>query len=486
MLLYEKIAYEDYLKNCKSEQLDILLQGRETSLKKFAKNQAVDENEVKRQVRLHAPQSPQVNYMEIKFLENHIYPILTNLFKNYSNDFLSYRDLCGADIICANNLRIIRSKEFDSVAKIENDSNDTIGRLKLQEVDEETGEFIESKLHYLHSFRADAVIRVGLFLIGYKFPICYMSFTPVDRKDKIESLRCSLNPKIEKNEVAELSRVYGCGNLPKNTISFLIASCNKFLLHYKYLITAVNINLGFSGMSMLGSGFVPFAFRPVSYSYNKNGFYTTRRNKNEVIRYTPNNMPPNILYVREIESSKGTDRIYCKLVNIKNDGCHLLESAIEHEISEIRTELEKIWNENTRYHGTELTNLRPSKGQCGVSSLHLARKLNNQGLSVLFCEGDVIFMKKPDTSIFNHCWVLLKDYGRRGKDVIIDLTADQNGYSQKIIFKTIDDLKKQQIKYEAKSEKNPIEIDVEHLITRLDYLEKELKETEYLANMEVT
>jgi len=485
MLLYERIAYEDYLKNCKSEQLDILLQGRESSLKQFARSQHVDEKEVIRQVRLHAPREQQMNYGNKHFLEKSIFPVLEKLFKDYKVKFSEYRVSCGAEILERESLRVKRGKEPNIDAIIIDKDNDVIAELQIQEINEEIGKLIEGELHYLRSFRDDAIIRVGLFLVGYKMPICYMSFTDIDRADKVEALNHSLDPEINQNEVVELSRVYGCGNLPKNTISFLVGASMKYLRHYKYIITAVNINLGFTGLSILVSGFVPYAIRPVTYSYSASGFYTARRKHIRSVYHSPNKMPPNILYVREIAFSGRSERMYCKLVEIKeNSECCLVESALEHEISEIRTELEKIWDEKTRYHGTDLINLRPSKGQCGVSSLHLARKLDQQGYKTLFCEGDVSFGKKPNASITNHCWVLLSDYRHRGKNVIIDLTADQNGYSQKIIFKTIDELEKQDIEYIARSEKHPDDIDVEHLMTRLDYLEKELQEKEEIIKTE--
>ena len=90
-----------------------------------------------------------------------------------------------------------------------------------------------------------------------------------------------------------------------------------------------------------------------------------------------------------------------------------------------------------------------------------------------FCEGDAIF-PKDNQSIINHCWIKVINYNKRKENVIIDITADQNGYWQKILFKTEADLKKIKIHYSVKSEKSPETVNVEHLIERLVYLEKEL------------
>lgn len=477
MLLYEKITYEDFLEKCKSIELTTLIDGNKTNIRKLSLSLGISEKEVKRQIRLHAPQFPKRNYYSSNFLTKHIYPILFDLLKSYPDVFQTYRENCGAFYLDNSKLRIKRSNSFDADATINNESNEIIAKLHVSQVDENIGRVIEEKLHYLRSFRKDAAFRIGLFIDGYSFPICYMSFSNIDRRDKIESLRKSLTKEIEKDQIIELSRVYGCGNLPKNAISFLIAMAIRKLklTNYTYLITAVNVNLGFTGLSMLASGFVPYALRPVNYLYNSNGFYTTTRYKNSLIKSSPNDMPPNILYVKEIEASKYSQRIYSKLVTIENGNYNLVGSAIEHEISEIRIDLEKIWDDKTRYHGTVLTDLQhPSKGQCGVSSLHLAKKLKRQGYLVKFCEGDAIFENNDSVSITNHCWVVVNNYGNRGKDVVIDLTADQNGYSQKIIFKTKEELNKQRIKYNAKSEKDPDNINVEHLLQRLEYLEREL------------
>lgn len=64
------------------------------------------------------------------------------------------------------------------------------------------------------------------------------------------------------------------------------------------------------------------------------------------------------------------------------------------------------------------------------------------------------------------------NYNRRKQNVVIDVTADQNGYARRIVFMSESDLVHAKIEYRTRSEKLPEEIDVEHLITRLEYLEK--------------
>lgn len=478
-MLYEKKAYEDFILTSKSTELDIVVKDYETDLEAKAKALGVSITEFKRQIKLHSPQFPQEDYCKPHFLTKSIYPILTDLLKGYPNEFEKYRLISGANLFDNKKLKIKYDKENSNNALIiedrkRNGNNSNVNiKLCVKEVQESTGQYIEEKLHYLRSFRNDAIFRVGLFIVGYKNPICYMSFSNIDREDKIIALKKSMNQQISKDEVIELSRVYGCGNLPMNTISFLISKTVIFLKNYNYLITAVNTNLGFSGMSMLASGFVPFAFRPVNYFYDYNGFYTTKR-KNIICKKSPNPMIQNILYVKNIKSIRNFSNIYCKLIDINTDKYSIVKFAIEHEVFEMRTILEKLWDDNTRYHRTTNTDINHlSKGQCGVSSLLLGRKLKNKGYSVMFCTGNMIFRDKS-LSISNHCWIVLKRYGNQKSDIIIDLTADQNGYSKKIIFNTKDDLEKLNIVYELTSEIDPYEINNQHLLKRLEYLEEKL------------
>jgi hypothetical protein len=461
-----------------------------TSIERKAKQIGVDVREFKRQIRLHAPQFSEHQYLEPNFLYKNVYPILEKLLSSYSENMNIYRYKCGAELFrCNKNSKMFIKRITNSSGHIgatiitKNNQNQVSTNIELvvKSVDDMIANFLENELHYLHSFRYDAKLRLGLFVKGCEYPMCYMSFSDIDRIDKVEALSNSLAISINANKVIELSRVFGCGNLPKNVISFLVSEAAKQLTRYEYIITAVNLNLSFSGKSMMASGFVPYAFRPVHYSYNNNGFYSTKRKK-EDHKTSPNKSIPNVLYVREIVFTNTTVRKYCRLTEIKNGEYQLFGGQIEPEISDIRNRLEKIWGENTRYHGIDINaNYRISKGQCGVSSLHLARQLVNKGYNALFCEGDAIFPKKKesneDNSIYNHCWVKVHDYNQHSKDVIIDITADQNGYSQKIIFKEEDELIKQHFSYNAKAQSDPADINVEHLIQRLEYLEEVLQKS---------
>ncbi len=184
-------------------------------------------------------------------------------------------------------------------------------------------------------------------------------------------------------------------------------------------------------------------------------------------------MPSNILFVKEVKKNRIPKTI--RPVEIRNGTVRLLQHPIEYDIYRLRDSLEKVWNEETRYPGTNFQSSDyPSKGQCGVSSMHLARYLQSRGYEVKFCEGNVYF-PEGKTSIMNHCWIKLVNYYQNGKNAIIDITADQNGHRQGVIFKSEGDLTLEGIRYETSSEGSVNEVGVEHLIERLKYLEQSIR-----------
>ena len=471
MLSFERVFYEDIKNDCIFHELNFLLEANRTQIEAYAHNRNINISDVEKQIKLHAPQFEKKLYTTRDFLKKCIFPVLDVIFENYSKSFDNYIKLCGADLIHEKaHIKWIG----EGRKKIGIIYRNSIIEVEIKVVDEKIGTSIENNFHYLKAPRNDSIIRLGLYIVGYSWPIYYMNFCPVDRADKVIALNKSLNTSIAENTIIELARAFGAGNLPANTVSLLIGYAAKYLRerHYYYIVTAVNVTIGFTGNSLIASGFVPYAIRPVNYHYDdKNRYCTIRQGK--TTHPCVNNMPPNILYVREVIQAKRRELKYCRLVDISHNYSYS-ETAIEHEIYDIRQQLEGVWNEKTRYHGTVMDeNSYISKGQCGVSSLLLARLLEEKGYEVKFCEGDAIFPSKQ-YSIYNHCWIKIVNYNKRKENIIIDITADQNGYNQKIIFKTENDLEKMKFQYSVKSEKVPKDIDVEHLIKRLAYLEQEL------------
>lgn len=473
MFVYDKDIYDSILSTSIHSEVELFIEQNESEIIEFARKKDVDIGEVRKQIRLHLPKFDYSSFGDDLFFNHEIIPLLDNRFKDYLENVRKYLQESGYSLIADS-----QTLKIKGCGIVQTESVGHSFEIEIREVTPQHAEFIESKLHYLRGFRQHAMYRTGLYLKGFTLPICYMSFCDIDRDNKREAVKKALgNLALESTKIVELSRVFGCGNLPLNTISFLISRGAKHFrtLGFDYLITAVNPSIGFSGTSMIASGFSPFASRPVRYRYStQNGGYIISRSP---VMGLParTKMPSNILYIREIRTTG--EKKALKHVYINDDGTSFLKPIIEMDIYKLRGSLEKVWNDDTRYHGSDFQHHdRPSKGQCGVSSMHLARHLQSQGYDVRFCEGDVSF---PDNekSILNHCWIKLLNYTDNGTNVIVDITADQNGYEHKVIFRTEQDLASQNIKYEATSELHVNDIGVGHLIERLVYLESELKES---------
>ena len=492
MLYYDKSIHEKLLEYCRSKTAEGVIHTLENQIISYSALSDIDSKAVEQQVRLHLANfnlslvyDPDVVWIAIE-------SVLDKRFGTYKKQFDEYCLKCGADLLpernsgeektdYENNATLVRKgdKLFIRYKK------SVLAQVLVKDVDTRDGEFIESNLHYLRAFRQDCHIRKGLYFEGYDLPICYMSFALVDRQAKIHALNDSLSlddgngedvlsvsdDKIIGEEVVELARVFGCGKLPHNVISSMTAQCAKDLRAkgLKYIITASNPYLGFTGKSIIGSGFVPYAVRPVNYRYDNNGVFTTFR-QSPHSPYTNNNLHKNILYVKEIADSKRQRE--CKVIPIIREQSFQQEKMKE-ELSIYRQDLEFIWDKNTRYHGTTVYEGDSiSKGQCGVSSLSLGNELVARGYQVLFCEGDAYF---PDTPpIINHCW--LKMFSDK-EDIIIDLTADQSGYKDKVICENEKHLVSKGIEYKAKLENHPCDVYVDHLLDRLKYLECELQDS---------
>ena len=509
MYIYEKIHYDDIVSNCRKTEIEMMISDAEPKIKKFSDDRGINADDVKKQIRLHAPQFNTHMFASLSFFDSYMLPVLEKLFdEKYIESYCSYIRKSGADYLLQCEGALIKIKdglsyivpckkqESNDYKKISY-SYDEYGSdwlsLEIKPVCREIGTFIENQLHYLRSERNDSIMRIGLFRKNYQYPICYMSYCIVDRLDKKIALAKSIgDDSFLYQDMIELSRVYGCGKLPYNAISFLNgrAIMTQELQRYNVFITAVNPVLGFNGNSVRGAGFVPYATRQVQYNYNENGLYCTNRKKQMSANLSCGltEMPNNILYVKSRDTYLTNTHFY--LVDITNNYTPTM-SSMECRIYAIRNELEKVWDERTRYHGVKVDvgeEQIVSKGQCGVSSLLLAEIISNEyHYNALFCEGDAHFpferiknVNKENVSIINHCWIEIDNYNNRMKTVIIDITADQNGYGQKVIFDYKEDLNKRGVIYKTRLRSEPQDVNVEHLRKRLDLLSETMKEQDLL------
>ena len=95
----------------------------------------------------------------------------------------------------------------------------------------------------------------------------------------------------------------------------------------------------------------------------------------------------------------------------------------------VRAMLEQVWDETTAFQGITLRpDDKPSRGQCGVSSVWLARFFAEQNLRAQVAEGFVSL--KGGCSEDGHVWVNLET---AAGPLIVDVASDQWGQLGSIV-----------------------------------------------------
>ena len=116
----------------------------------------------------------------------------------------------------------------------------------------------------------------------------------------------------------------------------------------------------------------------------------------------------------------------------------------EDDLYRFKKLLSRGWSPETAYPGA-VDQLRwragDPCGQCGVSSVWLARTLRLQySISSTFCLGSLIFnYRSAENLLDHHCWLEIN--GESGEELILDLTCDQaRGFDRPIVFDSKTDL----------------------------------------------
>ena len=485
-----------YISFCKWNCIEDAVLNWNEEINSIATELGIPYSFIEKQARLHFPY---LTEYQLKSSSIHPFPsslrdIILSKFKNYSKDFDFFLQESGAKLL--QDTSTIISKNFIHEMGKGKKPGKRLFKIILSNVNEIQGTFIEEKLHYLQSKRLNIKARFGIFIEGFNYPICYMSIVPIDRYYRISSLSRAMGITLRKEEVVNLARVYGFGKLPYCAISKLVSFISLSLRSQgvRFITTSINPLLGFNGISMKASGFFPFAFCPVYYGYNKSGAYLTRRAKEHKIRRSKLETPPNLLLVRNTMSK---DRNFAENIIMANISEYLyfcnqevpdefiMDSKYKY-LRKFRSELEEAWDEETRYQGASYSSSDPiSKGQCGVTSAYLAQQYSKEGRKVYYCEGKVRF-PNDSLSIDHHCWLRipeLNDGDTKLINLIIDLTADQNGFSEAIVFDTNDNLMERGIFYESISERPLSEVPKQRLINRIKILEERLHKKNVSATL---
>lgn len=475
-----------WLARCRSPAVEVAVNRWSPQLDRIARRVGTDKDIACREVRLQLPGLPR-SVLDTHDLPRELSDIVELRLASYVQSYRVYaarahdgHDLAGGAVLNSTSGLYVRLScgvklpvAFDSVSA-------------------DDAEFIETRLHYLRSFRDDCHGRLGLFIKGAPSPFAYAAFASCDRSYLREAIRARLGRPIPDTSVLSLARGYGVHRAPKNAVSLLVAIAARTLVSSRpreqrraVMTTAINPFLGFDGHSLRVSGFAPLAFCRVEYQYDDHGAYVTRRQGSA--RRSEWCRRPNLLLARGV--GPGMQRrlathtnpieispILHMLSDFEIVSPQALDSAIginHDQLRRLRGILENAWSDQTRYRATPFRPSDPqSKGQCGVTSAYLARLLSRKGgLEVFFCQGRVTF---PGCTppINDHCWLALRPPGAGlSAEILVDLTADQTGFSRDIVCATRSSLEAEGIHYQESSRTPADKVDVASLNERLTMLE---------------
>jgi hypothetical protein len=121
-------------------------------------------------------------------------------------------------------------------------------------------------------------------------------------------------------------------------------------------------------------------------------------------------------------------------------------------IGRYRDLLVRGWSPQTAYPGFVQPGVWATgdpKGQCGVSSVWLAHRLQEDfGISATFCRGAFRFNAQRAKEILDHCWLEVR--AGSGDTLVLDLTCDQaSGFDQPYVFESVTELENKDIRYIA-------------------------------------
>jgi hypothetical protein len=164
--------------------------------------------------------------------------------------------------------REVRAEEDGSATTIVREK-ETGKRIMLKPVSAETSRACATHLHYIHSARSDEVAAYGAFIEDYDFPFAWVSYSPIGAR--IERLIAGC---VEPGPgpVLEMTRAWNTSWTPKNTLSVLFAYAHAQLQATfseipTAVITAINPNLGFTGMGFRGVDFDVVGLKPTKYTF---------------------------------------------------------------------------------------------------------------------------------------------------------------------------------------------------------------------------
>jgi hypothetical protein len=266
------------------------------------------------------------------------------------------------------------------------------------------------------------------------------------------------------------------------------------LSSFRYIVTAFNPMLGFSGTIFMASGFVPFATAPVTYSYNSYGMFCTRRQSGACLTQrldTPNNVL-SVLGVDKVTRRSLRSVINSLLtvtgiaeISITDYAMKTYEAVPEdmpapgddiwlQRLWEYRDLLEGAWSAETIHPGyaAEDGRMPPSRGQCGVTSVWVARELREKySVEATYCYGTLMIDRAQRNVVDHHCWLEIGQTEDPHR-IVIDLTCDQaEGLEGPVLCERHDHLVSSGVQYKARSRLSVDELETDRVWRRFQALQ---------------
>ncbi|TKK88832.1 hypothetical protein FDA94_12200 [Herbidospora galbida] len=339
--------------------------------------------------------------------------------------------------------------------------------LRFDDVKPAVGHQIQSRLHYLRSERADTLYQFGLHLPGATMPLTYVAFSRCDRQYIMDAL-AGHGLKAHHDEILVLTRMHGLAGIPANLMSLTIGRAVRAIKERsdtRFVITAFNPMLGFEGTSFRAAGFRAIASSPVTYAYDRRGFFQTRRISRKLFPQrldTPNN----VLMILGVPTAAKTEvaaldglveippEVHSRVDPVHPSSIDFSSTEWHEWLSGQRALLENHWSDSTahpKYFEIPREEADP-RGQCGVASVWLARKLRTDlRVEPTYCFGRLSFDAAGVGDVDHHCWVEIGD-GADPRRTVIDLTGDQaRGNDVRVITGPHEELRSRGIHYEPTS-----------------------------------
>ena len=182
---------------------------------------------------------------------------------------------------CANPATTTKGREYrteaDGTASMIVKEKDTGKRIVMKRVDLETSRLYAEELHYIHKAREDEVVAFGAYVEDSELPFAWVSYSPIGTESEQDIAR---HAGREPENTLEMTRAWNMAWSPKNTMSVLFSYAHSQLqaaaktqsvegvpFNLGGVITAINPNLGFSGMAFSGVDFGVVGLKPTNHKF---------------------------------------------------------------------------------------------------------------------------------------------------------------------------------------------------------------------------